>query len=449
VEYAIAMSPFKWKPGGEWVGTWWNEQWITEWWWYKDDGHSCLPDFWWGLGIWDAYDGPTALANSLWWFDSKAETLVTHGWPVTPELAISDHYSLVVAYGNWDDHAITNTAYFIDDLGKNYLHTGVSGTTKVSMTNGINTYLAVSGVTDDFYTKTQDAPSWEWIADEVETCEDVILLLGFYEQLGGDVWERKGGHWVNAAGVNRNNHLIGLSDPVINNAVSPTLGPGRVFPPEHVGTPFTGADQSDPQAISHDIYRVITSTDFEGQLAIVNYPFTSTSVLSGLIGLNGEGTDVVDWGDPLATVVEWAIGVSPYSDLVITKTEWVTMVVPGDRITYTLEYANSGLAAANNVTITDVLNPDHLTSISYTASPPIVATQDVTYAWTLPRRSYGQSGTITITAESLVTTTLYNTAEITGLNAIGGPTPDRNPGNNSSGSRGHFLYLPLIMRNYQ
>lgn len=425
VEYAIAVSPFKWKPGGEWLDTWWMGEWMWEWWWYEDDGHSCLPDFAWGGGeLW--YDGPTALANSLWWFDSKAETLLTGGWPTPPELAISDHYSMVVAYGDWDDHAITNTTYFIDDLAQNYLNTNPSGTSREDMAAGIGAYLAASGVADDFYTKTQGAPTWEWIADEVETCEDVILLLGFWEYVGGDVWERKGGHWANAAGVSRDNYLIGLSDPAINNAISPTLGLGRVFPPEHIMTPFTVTDQSDPQKISHDIYPVTTSTSPGGQWALVDYP--ATSVITDFIGLNGGGT--LWTGGPISTEVEWAIGVSPYSDLIITKTAVVTEVMPGDRVTYTLEYANTGLAAADNVTITDILPLNYLTDISYTSWPPISATQGITYVWTLPRLSYGQNGMITITAESLVTMTVYNTAHITGLNAIGGPTPDRNLSNN-------------------
>jgi uncharacterized repeat protein (TIGR01451 family) len=131
-------------------------------------------------------------------------------------------------------------------------------------------------------------------------------------------------------------------------------------------------------------------------------------------------------------VVEWAIGVSPYSDLVITKTAVVTEVMPGDRITYTLEYANAGLAAADTVTITDILPLDYLTDIAYAAWPPLQATPAVTYVWTLPRLTYGQRGVITVTAASRVTTTLANTAYITGLNAIGDPTPDRDPGNNTA-----------------
>jgi uncharacterized repeat protein (TIGR01451 family) len=431
VEYALATSPFYWKPGGEWVWQWWNEQWIWEWWWYEDDGDSCLPDFWWGLGVdWEAYDGPVAVGNSLWWFDSKAETLKTGGFPEDPQTVITDHYSLVEAYGDWDDHATDNTVPFVDDLAV-HLDTGTRGTTPASMTTGIGAYLAARGVAGDFYVKTRESPPFEWVADEVETCEDVILLLGFWEDMGGE-WERKGGHWVNAAGVNRENGLIGLSDPALNNAMNPSVGstlyPGRVFPPERLGVPFMGDEQSAPQNISHDIYEVITSTSPGGEWALVDYP--ATSVIAYFIGLNGG--DYADWaGHPISTEVEWAIGVSPYSDLVITKTAMVTEVVPGDRVTYTLEYANTGLAAADHVTITDMLPLEHLTDIAYTSWPPLGATSGITYVWTLPRLSYGQRGVITITAESLATATLYNTAHITGLNSIGGPTPDRDPTNNT------------------
>jgi len=440
VEYAIAVSPFYWKPGGEWVDTWWNEQWITEWWWYEDDGDSCLPDFGWALDrAWA--DGPVAVANSMWWFDSKAETLKTGGWP-TPPVTPTDHYDLVIPHGEWDDHAISNTVPFIEVL-TDALGTGPQGTTAVSMTTGIGSYLAAQGVADDFYTRTQDSPSFAWVADEVETCEDVILLLGFYEHLGGENWERKGGHWVNAAGVSRSNGLIGLSDPGINNAISPTLGPGRVFPPEHITYPFGIGEQAAPQNISHDIYRVISSTEHSGRLALVDYP--ATAVITKFVGLNGE--EYAEWThNPISTVVEWAIGVSPYSDLVLTKTEVVTEVVPGDNVTYTLEYENAGLAAAEHVTITDMLRLDHVTDVGYTSWPPLSASSATTYAWTLDRLSYGQSGTITITAQSLVTRTLYNTASITGLNSIGGPTPDRDPTNNTGGTSPTYLYLPLILK---
>jgi len=432
VEYAIAMSPFHWKPGGEWVWLYYRGEWMWEWWPYEDDGDSCLPDFSWGIGEgW--YDGPVAVANSLWWFDSKAETLKTGGKPTEPP-DVSDHYNLVSSYGEWDDHAVTNTTYLIDDLAQNYLSTAPIGTTPEDMAAGIGAYLAARGVANDFYTKTQDAPSFEWVADEVETSEDVLLLLGFYERTGEGVWERKGGHWVNVAGVNRENRFIGLSDPALDNAVAPSISDkmhlGRVFPPERLGKPFDAEEKKEPQNISHDIYSTTMAIVSAGQWAIVDYPVTS--VLTDFIGLNGGGTDVAEWDHLFGTVVEWAIGVSPYSDLVITKTAVVTEVMPGDRITYTLEYANVGLAAVDTVTITDVLPLDYLTDVAYTAWPPLQATPSVTYAWTLSRLTYGQRGLITVTAASRVTTTLANTAHITGLNAIGRPTPDRDPNDNTA-----------------
>jgi hypothetical protein len=432
VEYALAMSPFTWKPGGEWVLVPWMGEWLWEWWWYEDDGHSCLPDFAWGGGdLW--YDGPTVVANSLWWFDSKAETLVTGGWPTPPETGISDHYPLIVSSspGEWDDHAVTNTMFLIDDLATAYLNTTPSGTTADDMAAGIDAYLVDRGVAGDFYTVTQDAPAFEWIADEVETCEDVIILLGFYEDVG-TAWERKGGHWVNAAGVNRDNGFIGLSDPVLDEGAIDSffdvVHTGRVFPPEHMGTPFTSEEKAHPQAISHDIYAVTDTVVSAAQWKLVDYPVTS--ILTDFVGLNGEGTLVEDWGHDFETVAEWAVGVSPHSDLAVTLTGWITDVSPGGPVTYTVHYVNTGLAAVDHVTITSQLPLNHMTGITYTARPPIQATQGVTYVWTLPRLSHGISGTITVTARATAEATLTSTVTITGLNGIGNPTPDRDPSNN-------------------
>ncbi len=435
VEYALAMSPFDWKQGGEWVYSYYGGEWIWEWWWYEDDGHSCLPDFAHGGGQ-PYYDGPVAVANSLWWFDSKAETLLTGGFP-TPPPTISDHYNLVTAYGPWDDHHPDNTPPFMDELANNHLNTDPQGTSTDQMAAGIDTYLAAQNVDQDFYTTTQQAPSWQWIADEVDTSEDGILLLGFYEQVGTS-WERKGGHWVNAAGVSRANNLIGLSDPYTDVAQVESffdvVHMGRVFPPERQGTPFNPIEKQDPQAISHDIYTVTPSPVSE-RLRLDEYPVTAT--VASFVGVNGEGAAIQDLtANQFAAEVEWAIGVSPHSDLVLTKTIVITEVVPGDPVTYTLEYANRGLAAVDSVTITDYLPTDDLNNIVTVANPPIsqVATNPPT--WSIPRLAYGQQGVITLTAVSRVTKTLTNTAYITGLNAIGHSTPDRNLANNSSGYAG-------------
>jgi uncharacterized repeat protein (TIGR01451 family) len=360
----------------------------------------------------------------------------------------SDHYGLVTAYGNWDDHAANNTAPFISDLAGGYLQTAVKGTSQVSMTRGIASYLAAKGVAGDFYSRTQTAPTFQWLADEVETCEDVIVLLGLYEKVGS-TWQRKGGHWVNAAGVSRDNNLIGLSDPSIDYAITPsysgTLYPGRVFPPEHQGSAFSAGEKKSPQSISHDIYRVGASG---GYAVLTDYPVKWVLTTTGLIGLNGGGSAISDVDNPFQARVEWALGLSPYADLVITKTAMVTQVVPGVRVTYTLRYANLGLAAVDNVVIADPLPLDRLTGLAWSAWPPITATPGVTFAWNIPRLSYGQGGVVTITARARVTATLTNTAYVSGLNRLGKPAVDRNPANNSShsGPITARLHLPIIMK---
>jgi uncharacterized repeat protein (TIGR01451 family) len=449
VEYAVAMSPFDWKPGGEWVDVPWEGQWYTEWWGYEDDADSCMPDFgWWEMEPF--YDAATAMANSLWWFDSKAETLVTGGWPVPPP-TFSDHYYLMNTYGDWDEHAISNTVPFIGDLADNYLHTTPMGTTPQALVDGYNAYMWEElNVARDFYTRTMLAPTFEWVADEVETCEDVVMLLGFYEQMPEGSWERKGGHWVNAAGVSRLSGQIGLSDPAIDHAnsesISTTLYTGRVFPPEHIGTPFTSLEKQAPQSISHDIYKIVTGTLPGGaEFALGGYP--AEDIVDSFIGLNClDGTPGFPWtGEPISTVVEWAMGVSPYSDLVITKTTELTEVIPGEWVSYTLQYTNLGLAAVHNVEIVDTL-PQWLYDIHYDSYPPIDAAPGFTYTWKLPLLSYGQTGYITVTGRSLLMYPPYNIAFITGTSVIDNPTPDRDLSNNTSHAGQLLLYLPLVMR---
>ena len=53
-----------------------------------------------------SYCGPAAMANSLWWFDSKFEPNPVGPLPGGPPstIPISDSYTLVEPYGPWDDH---------------------------------------------------------------------------------------------------------------------------------------------------------------------------------------------------------------------------------------------------------------------------------------------------------------------------------------------------------
>jgi len=127
---------------------------------YPDYAPSGMPDFdqrqvgtypwqepWSGNFEW-SHCAPVAVANSLWWYDSKFET------NNVPPPAIVDNYPLVTSYnpGVWDDHdpqnvqpLVEHLAYLMDTDG---MRTRIQhiGTTVWDMQAGIAQYLSWSGV---------------------------------------------------------------------------------------------------------------------------------------------------------------------------------------------------------------------------------------------------------------------------------------------------------------
>ena len=216
--YGKGDGPWYFKPGG-----------------WTDYAPSGVPDFdqkqpgatnnWQdpgGIGNW-TFCGPVAVANSLWWFDAKNETApVAPQGPPYPSLH-NDHYYLVTAYAgqppNMDDHdpenvgGIGGTA-LVDDLAW-YMDTdGIRdptlpphpGTEVHDMSYGLQWYLYGGNPVwlqppnnppvgpsppfgqrfvsyyDDYHVQLVKSPPWDWVVDEVERSEDVVLLLGFWQQ---------------------------------------------------------------------------------------------------------------------------------------------------------------------------------------------------------------------------------------------------------------------------
>ena len=94
---------------------------------------------------------------------------------------------------------------------------------------------------------------------------------------------------------------------------------------------------------------------------------------------------------------------TPAPNVVLTKSADKTAVVPGDTITYTLTYQNTGTADAQNVVITDTI-PVGSTYIvgSATGGGSINGTQ---ISWTLPSLATGIGGSVSFQVQALLPTT--------------------------------------------
>jgi len=317
---ATPTPTFYWKAGG----------WI-------DYAPSGVPDFdqkqdaWKHprTGLW-TYCGPVAVANSLWWFDSKFETGNTPP-PHTgqPGAGIKDTYPLVWSYGAlWDDHdplnvdnpgtppglngeLVEDLAWRMDTDGQ---RTGAArlGTRVNDMFVAINQYLAAHGLAGSYTVTSLKMPPFPWVEDEVKRSEDVILLLGFW-QAADSVWWRIGGHYVTVAGVDSENLKIAFSDPFHDNAE--VGGAGRVLPAPH-GLPHPATLHNDAAYISHDIYRALMQSPSPGGAwGLEDYPIYPED-MANFLEQNVPEEFQQSQGSynpqlPVFVEVEYAIAVSP------------------------------------------------------------------------------------------------------------------------------------------
>ena len=228
--------------------------------------------------------GPVALANSLWWLDSKMEEIVFPN-PVPPPDE-SDHFPLVETYGRWDDHWQENVNPFVSDLAWRMQVDGGQdnwcqwiGTRPNDLFAAVIGYLqekglyAPAGSVPDpekiyFEAELTPEPTFDDVAREVYRCQDVILLLGFYEYTDEHQYVRIGGHYVACTGVDRNGSRVFLADPYVDTWVPPALPAGKEQPLQWVDPLL----HNDAKIISHDEYHVGTLSD--GEFWLTDYPWS-------------------------------------------------------------------------------------------------------------------------------------------------------------------------------
>ena len=199
----------------------------TSWYWKPDrpdqdhPAPSGMPDFDQNQDQWQAYCGPTAVANCLWWFDAVPE-----GW--TPPQLIDTLATRMHCRPEW-------------------------GTYVDTMQMALEQYFQDYGFA--LQESTFKAPDFFEMEDSLERCQDIILLLGFW-WFDGDTWWREGGHYVTMAGVCSESLKVAFSDPDRDAAVGGW--PGRVRPPDHPPSgEYDSTLHNNPTYVSHDIYNSI------------------------------------------------------------------------------------------------------------------------------------------------------------------------------------------------
>jgi hypothetical protein len=247
---------------------------------YPNYAPSGLPDFnqrqqydWTYNERW-TFCGPAALANILWWFDSKNAN--PNGSPGDGE----DTCSLVIDYHapgspnpgpNSDDHNFNNVndlqspnqgnnaGELIERLAwyvncNNYRNTLIPhmGTNGLGMWWGTKKWIQDVGLQTRYRVQLRFRPSFFEINNRLRNNQGILLPLYFYSPETGEITYR---HWVAVAGINSDGY-IAISDPFwdIENTHSPV-------------------EYNDPSIVSHDIWEVSLETpSLLAKLWLPNYP---------------------------------------------------------------------------------------------------------------------------------------------------------------------------------
>jgi len=218
------------------------------------------------------YCSPTATADSIWWLSKKHNL----------NLNLID-YNLDGQVNILD--LVQELAWLMDTNGQR-TQIAHDGTLPIDQKNGITQFLVNHKLDNVLYAHMVEKPTFAWIEEEVKSCQNVKLDLGFWvvtdvipptgqETRWHVFWTRFGGHAVDVAGVDSNNSLIAISDPAVDSAE--VVWPGIVRGLNHDHP--TG--HNDAASASHDIVKV--------------KPSPSPGGLFGLVDL--DGVQVPYWND--------------------------------------------------------------------------------------------------------------------------------------------------------
>jgi len=280
--------------------------------------------------------GVVATANCLWWFDSKFEMVKCKSLPPGTQVrppAVSDHYPLVysIAGAAWDDHRPANVVPWITALGNAFGPIPPGGMTGNNLKTMINNWLALPAVNlwGHYVVTIKSRPTLEEIWAQVDSSQNQMALLGFWQMHPSGEWVRFGGHWLTVAGADKTPgaQQISFSDNCVDNAEPPPGMPGAVWDGwiiNHVHGVHAASIHNDAGNVSHDYYSVGASGSPGGIISPNGYgDYWPDSLWENFQGLNPNDsltavTGPYDPSLPVHTELEEILMVCPnfdYGDL--------------------------------------------------------------------------------------------------------------------------------------
>lgn len=209
-----------------------------------------------------------------------------------------------------------------------------------------------------------------------------------------------------------------------------------------------------------DVLQIVAGTGFglpsPGQTTLTQLPSGDFAVdsffdITYQISFAGAPGSILDGlaGTTTGTVRMEAV-LSPSTDLAILKTVTPTVAYPGDPVTYTIMFFNTGATVATDVVISDII-PITVTSTSVVSSGVAITDTGAipNYVWRVQNLPPGASGTITVTgviSGALVESTFVNFVSIACTESEGF-VPNNSDIAEVTVSLYH-IYLPLVYRDY-
>ena len=168
--------------------------------------------------------------------------------------------------------------------------------------------------------------AWDLIQYQVRLSQDVILGLGFWyeDPLGSGNWKRIGGNYVTAAGVNKGQWLLAISDPSTDAFVCGFAPFGWVLGPQApvCGGPPWGSTvlHNNAISVSHDGYMIGPSPSPGGKLQLLDYGYMQGDAYFASFAGQNFPAEFLPFmgpppppGTPIYTEIECAVVICPGS----------------------------------------------------------------------------------------------------------------------------------------